>query len=470
MTDLETSMNVLATALLAGWIPLVLLLFVLLPPRRAFLTAYVVMWLFLPIARGLKLAPGVPILDKNLATAVGCLLGVLCFDNARLFSFRPRWFDLPVLVWCLVPIASAVSAGDGAYEGACAAFNYAVFWLVPYVLARVYLTDFDSITELAVALVIGGCAYVPLCLIESRISPQLNHIVYGYYQHSFAQTRRFGGWRPVVFMQHGLACAMYMAVAALLAAWLARARTVRSILGTPMLWIVPPLLFTAVWCRSLGAIVLLVVGIAVLWGGRMFHTRALLLLLVCATPAYMLLRGTGQYAPRHLVALVKQYAGQDRADSFQTRIENEDLLIDRAMLRPAVGWGFSGKFLVRDESGNTLSVPDGFWVIALGRNGLVGLVSATLMILLPVLLFLRRFPAEAWSHPKVAPAAAMAVVLGLHMIDSLMNAMMSPLFILMAAALTSLAAATPVLAQRKRQREAALTHYRALARATTATT
>ena len=60
--------------------------------------------------------------------------------------------------------------------------------------------------------VLGGLIYVPLCLFEVRMSPQLHNMVYGFAQHSFGQTVRGGGWRPMVFMQHGLAVGLFMSV------------------------------------------------------------------------------------------------------------------------------------------------------------------------------------------------------------------------------------------------------------------
>jgi hypothetical protein len=37
--------------------------------------------------------------------------------------------------------------------------------------------------------------------------------VYGYFPHSFAQQLRYGGYRPVVFMGHGLLVALFAAIA-----------------------------------------------------------------------------------------------------------------------------------------------------------------------------------------------------------------------------------------------------------------
>ncbi|HEX9107326.1 MAG TPA: hypothetical protein VF832_08855, partial [Longimicrobiales bacterium] len=73
-------------------------------------------------------------------------------------------------------------------------------------------------------------------------------------------------------------------------------------------------------------------------------------------------------------------------------------------------------------------VTDSFWVIALGVTGVLGLVAYGLLLLLPVVLLLRRFPARSWSHPVVAPAAALALGTVLWVVDCLLNSMTTPIF------------------------------------------
>jgi len=45
---------------------------------------------------------------------------------------------------------------------------------------------------------------------------------------------------------------------------------------------------------------------------------------------------------------------------------------------------------------------------------------------------MRRWPAKLWTHPAVAPTAVLAVILALHMIDNIFNAMINPIFTLVA--------------------------------------
>jgi hypothetical protein len=93
------------------------------------------------------------------------------------------------------------------------------------VLGRIYLSSLLGMYELAVAVFLGGPDYMPLCLLEVRLSPQLHTWIFGYHQHSFGQSLRFGGFRPVVFMDHGLMVGLWMTMATLAGFWLWRSRS-----------------------------------------------------------------------------------------------------------------------------------------------------------------------------------------------------------------------------------------------------
>jgi hypothetical protein len=135
---------------------------------------------------------------------------------------------------------------------------------------------------------------------------------------------------------------------------------------------------------------------------------------------------------------MEELFSKERAESFEFRQSNEDMLMDRAFEGPVLGWGGWGRFLVQDRRGRTLAIPDGLWIIVLGDRGLPGLIALYLAMLLPVVRFLWLQPARLWSHPLGAGAAICAVVVTLYMIDNLMNCMHNHVFILMAGALAGL--------------------------------
>src|SRR5439155_4731685 len=241
-------MGFLVPLTLFGWIPFVLALFALYPPRRAVIMAFLAAWLFLPMA-GYKV-PGLPDYTKMSATALGVLMGAAIFDTDRLLAFRPRWIDIPMILWCVSPFISSYLNQLGIYDGCAEIAKQLIIWGLPYVIGRVYFSDLEGIRELAIGIFIGGLSYVPLCWFEVRMSPQLHVWVYGFRQHSFAQNMRDGGYRPMVFMQHGLMVAMWMAMTSLVGVWLWKSKVIRQIWDVPMYVLLPAMLFTVYLCKS----------------------------------------------------------------------------------------------------------------------------------------------------------------------------------------------------------------------------
>ena len=108
-------MTIAAYVALFGWVPAILVLFALLPSRRAATVAVIVAWLLLP-PYGIPIT-GFPDYSKNTAATLGMILGTLFFAPDRILAFRPRWFDLPMLLWCLCGIATSLHNNLGPYDG-----------------------------------------------------------------------------------------------------------------------------------------------------------------------------------------------------------------------------------------------------------------------------------------------------------------------------------------------------------------
>jgi hypothetical protein len=429
-------MTLLVPLALLGWIPAVLLLFAVLPARRAVIVAFLVAWLFLPVA-GYSIA-GLPDYTKMSATCAGVLLATIVFDPDRLRTFRPHWADVPMASWCVVPLASSVSNGLGVYDGLSASLNHTITWGLPYFIGRLYFHDERSLRELATGILIGGLIYVPLCLYEIRMSPQLHRIVYGF-TPAWHNVHRGGGWRPMVFMKDGLMLGMWMTTASLVGAWLWHAGGLKRVLGVPASWLVAALLVTTVLCRSFGALALLALGLSTPYLARRWKTALPVLTLALAPIAYMGARTVGGWSAGGLLELVSQIS-EERAGSLQTRLENENILAAHALQRPMFGWGGWGRNRPPvDEAGHTIT--DGLWIIALGINGVVGLASLYAWLLIPPVVLWRRFPAAMWSDPRLAAPVALAMLSVLYAIDNLFNNMPNPIFILVAGAVTALCTA-----------------------------
>src|SRR5215831_14726201 len=122
-----------------GWIPVVLVLFAILPHRRAAAAAFVIAWLFLPVVT--YPIAGLPDYSKMTATCATPLLVICIFDFRRLLGLRPCWADAPILLFCLSPFASALRNGMGIHEGLSAIFAQSLSWGVPYAIGRCYFDD-----------------------------------------------------------------------------------------------------------------------------------------------------------------------------------------------------------------------------------------------------------------------------------------------------------------------------------------
>jgi hypothetical protein len=443
-------MSFLVPFTLFGWIPFVILLFTLMPPRRAVIASFLLAWLFLPMA-GYGV-PGLPDYTKMSATTFGVLIGAALFDTDRLLSWRPKWVDIPMLIWCTCPLVSSYLNGLGLYDGFSEIVRAFIGWGLPYVIGRVYFNDLDALRELAVGIFIGGLIYVPFCWFEARLSPQLHVWVYGFRQHSFIQNVRDGGYRPMVFMQHGLMVGMWMGMTTMIGVWLWQSKAVRKVWDVPMYVLMPAMFFTVYLCKSKYAVLLLGTGMLALFTAKWLRTKALIACLLLVPLTYSALRATGAITGESMIAMAHQVFGEERAKSLGMRLNNENLLAQRAMEKPVWGWGGWGQSRVQDEQGKDL-ITDSLWIITLGKYGWVGLLSLMAMLLLPMILVMKDWRVELWHHPAVAPVVVLAIVCSLYMFDHLMNGMVNPIFMLAAGAVGSAHYIFPEMARRATPRQ-----------------
>lgn len=423
-------MSALVPIMLFGWIPMVIVSFAMLQPRRAVIAAYLIGWLFLPVAT--YDIPGFVDYGKGSATNVGVALGALIFDSTRVRALRWRWFDAAALLFCVCPFLSSMSNGLGLYDGISSTLQHVITWGLPYAIGRAYFSDGPGLEALAVGIAIGGLLYVPLCLWEIRMSPQLHATFYGYQQHAFDQARRGGGFRPVVFMQHGLAVGLWMGAATVVALTLWRAARRQKLLNLPMAFAALAIAGTGVLCKSSGATLLMLIGLGAVWLTRL-RARPLVLYVLAVVPViYLPIRATGAWSGEDLVAQVSELS-PERAQSLGFRLEAENLLAEKARERWLLGWGGWGRSsIVVGEFDDVIIVTDSLWILIFGKHGAVGLIALVGMLVLPVVVFARRCPRAMWRHPRVAALIALAVVLECYMIDNLLNDMPNPIYLLIA--------------------------------------
>lgn len=421
----------LATAVLILWPLIVFALFTAMSFHRAIVFSFVTGWLFLPTI-AIQL-PGFPDWSKTTATVFGVMVSTAAKHPQKILAFRPRWYDLPILLFCLAPFASSITTGSGAYDGLSSILDELFRWGIPYLIGRIFLSTAENNRRLAMAIAIGGIVYIPLCLIEIRLSPVLKLKLYQIAAFSNSDFGlRYGGYRPVVFLSTGLELGWWMCCATLCTMQLWASGAVKKLWGYPMKLVTGLMVLTTLACKSTGAIIQLAVGLAVIYFGRYSKTSLLAWAILLIPPIYCAGRPTGMLTSATLKDFAYNRVGGERGQSLAYRFDQEDILIRHALLKPVFGWARAG-FNPIGPSGKA-AVPDGFWIITLGSAGYVSLFLLNAMLLLPLALVTRRFAPRSWMKPDVVSTVSLAVLIALFMVDNLSNAMLNPIFAVAAGA------------------------------------
>lgn len=409
---------------LIAWIPLTVLLFSIVRPRRAILTSVIGAILLLPSAQiDLPLLPGT--VSRYSAAGLGCLLGILLFDFRSLGRFRLAWFDLPVLGLVFVSVPTSVLNGLGAYDGFSEAYGTMVLFGIPYFLGRIYFDKPAAHRDLAIAIVIGALLYVPFSLWEVRMSPQLHYQLYGYYSVPFFQFSRMTGYRPIVFMDSPLMLGMWMSAACLLAFWLGFCCKGFRVRGADIKWAVPVLLVALLFGKTVGAAVLSFLAAGLFVSSRWLGVKVGLLVVLIGFQCYPAFRSLGELERSSIIAVTDPLFPPERIQSLDFRLENEDRVISKALGQPWFGWGGWD----RNRTDETRAI-DGLWLSVFGKNGIVGLTSLLLMFAIPVVLFYRRVDVMDWHKPHLAPLSGLAVLICVYWVDCLSNGFINPVFML----------------------------------------
>ncbi len=325
--EFDAIANAFAYLALFGWPLVCVVLFNRLSFEKAVVWSMLGGYMLLP--SGLEVdGPLLPPVDKMSVTALGVL--VLCWVYGGRIP-RPRPSYLLLLFAVALVVAPMLSSFTNSYELQTGGKSIPGFYpltalkfagrnlllLVPMYIGFRYLTTDKARAVLLTAIPTAMLFYSLPMLFEIRMSPQLHRWIYGYFPHaSFAQQIRDGGFRPVVFFSHGLALALFTAVALLAALVLVRSRT--RIFGYWAGLTATYLSGLLLLCKSLGPTLY-----AVALGPVVLLTKPRTWVKIgCAASlfvcAYPLLRSTG-HSPIDAVTSLARSVSADRAASFQVR-------------------------------------------------------------------------------------------------------------------------------------------------------
>ncbi|MFH7320735.1 hypothetical protein ACHHRT_09005 [Desulfurivibrio sp. D14AmB] len=422
--------------MLIGWVPFTIFLFSTLKPHQAVLVSVIGGWLLLPVFS--YNFQGIPTFDKHSAIALGLVLGGWLSGQRQKANFQWKIYDLPMVLWCFSAIPTSLVNQLGLYDGISGTFTKIMVWGIPYLAGRIYFTNHEALHDLCRGIVIGGLIYLPLCLYEIRMSPQLSNTIYGFFPHSFHQHARYGGYRPIVFMNHGLMVALWMAMATTVAFWLWRSRIVEQIKGIPMGFIVMALAITTLLCKTQNGILLMFLGCSLYYVYRYTKTSLPFTLLVLGIPAYLVLRITGVIEMDNVASVMAHLVDERRIPSLLARLTQEDNFIRHTLNSPLFGWGTHQRnWPIDPETGRrVVRAIDPLWLINFSINGFFGLLAFLgAMMLGPwKVLGAMTNPTEKAADSMVIPLALSSVVI-MFMIDCIFNGMINPVYIVSTGAL-----------------------------------
>lgn len=408
-------------------------------------------FLLLPTATEFDL-PIMPALDKHSVPSFAALLSIIAIlasssgkkylvSGEVLRGWIPR---NPVILICLAllilgPLGTVASNREPLIYGPLvlpALQFYDVFavildtltLLLPFFLARKVLASSEGQRVLILGIVLAATGYAFLALYEVRMSPQLNNVVYGFFPHSWLQHIRGDGWRPLVFLIHGLVLGIYLSIAFIIAVGLARNSTGKM----RLIWIlVAAWLFgTLILAKSVGAVLIAIVMAGItLFLPRRLQILATVVIALCVL-IYPVLRAN-DLVPVDRILEITEGISAERAQSFGFRLENEQLLLDKANERPLFGWGGWGRGMVfSPESGRELTTPDGIWIIVFGAGGWLRYFGTFGLLTWGLVALFRE------KKSKLDPATVtLALALAGNLVDLLPNSGATPVTWMMAGAL-----------------------------------
>ena len=455
--------NILAHLVFYSWPLVVYVIFRKQPLVPALVWSMMLGYLFLPARIGIDL-PAVPTITKLELTSLS--VTIMCWLKLRWEKQADRWKapqtgPTPIsstkvrksrgrliagtlfAMTLMAPVLTMLTNSEPIFAGGpvvlpglrpydvFSMLGATMFFLLPFWIGQRYLGTAESHIIILRVLCIALMGYSLLALWEVRMSPQLNRTFYGFTASSFLQHMRAGGFRPMVFLDHGLLLGMLLSMTVLGTGVLWR--HARETAGKAAVWMICLcwLLFTLVLAKSVGALVICLVLLPVILLTKVRGQLIVGAVLAAIVIFYPMLRGAG-YIPTDEIHEIALSYSEDRAQSLKFRLDNEDQLLEKANEKPVFGWGSWGRNMVYDiYTGRNLSVTDGAWVIFIGTYGWFGYIARFGLLTVPIILL-------ALNRRRLnitAGTAGLTIVLAANLIDLLPNSSLRPITLLLAGAL-----------------------------------
>jgi len=426
--------NWFAYAALALWPLVTVWLYRSKPITEATLWTIIGGHMFLPVHTAVDL-PMIPPLGKESIPALVAFIGCRFVGRKRVVILgQPGLVRWLLLLFIAGPFVTAALNGDAVFVGglqllpmthydALSAVVNQLIVAAPFFLGRQLFRSYEDHLVMFRVLVIAGLFYSLLMLFEVRMSPQLHTLIYGYFPHDFGQQMRFGGFRPVVFMGHGLLVSFFAAIIVIAATvcWQLKIK----IRPFPPAGVTYYLVLVLVLCKSVASIMYGFAGFHLIKQTSYKAQLRLARVLVLIALFYLTL-SIMNLLPHQTLTNWVAVADAERAQSLAFRFDNENILLGHARQRFFFGWGGWGRNRVyNDETGNDMSVTDGRWIITFGQFGLFGFFAEFGLLSISVFKATAAFKKVLTNEEKCL-LSAHALLIGVIMMDQLPNASLAP--------------------------------------------
>lgn len=416
-------------------------------------------FMFLPVRTEIDF-PLIPPLGKNSMPVISALIGIWLVRNKKIsLGNNYGWFKRLLILFLISPVITVLLNGEriniggrilpglSLHDAISTMVNQWLF-ILPVIFGSQFFRTYEQQLLMFKTLVIAGLFYSVLMLFEIRMSPQLHSSLYGYFPHSFAQQKRMGGFRPVVFMGHGLWVAFFAMVVVVSATALWKnGNKIRQLSFAKISYF---LAIVLVLCKSMASLIYGIYAILLIKltsTKTQFRMAIILTMLALLYPTISILK----IVPHHQIANLASSIDRERADSLLFRFENEALLLEHGAEKFFFGWGGWGRNRVHsDETGEGISVTDGRWIITFGQYGWIGFIAE--FGLLAMIVFRAHKASKLLKNNKESNLlAAHAILVSLIMLDQIPNATLEPWLWLIAGIL--LGRSEDIISQSKRQNQ-----------------
>jgi hypothetical protein len=406
--------------------------------QLAIVNSVLIAYLFLPVKTNINL-PLLPLMDKNTIPVLTILLCAIFLPKLRFKIFNHcKLSNLFVLMILVTPIFTMLKNREPVIYESIFIPGYSYYETVSLILfqflavamffvGRNHFKKFEFQNILLQAIAFWGGIYTVFVIFELIFSPQLHIKIYGFFPHDYIQMLRDGGYRPVVFLGHGLTVSFFLAAATLVSALLWKKK--ESIL----------LPFASVSTKTMTFYLLIIVFISKSLAPFLFALFSVLcsvffkshkillaaLIISFIALSYPLTKMIDIFPSEQLVSMAENFTSAERADSLAFRFKNENTLLDKAKEKLLVGWGGWGRALVYDSYGQSAAITDGYWILLLGRTGLIGFIGVFGLIFYSV--YKARIASKYISNAKEKHTLALhALLVALILINQLPNASLDP--------------------------------------------